>query len=226
VNSEERRRQIASLTAVNGRVTVVELAERFRVTPETIRRDLTVLDDDGAVHRVHGGAVPSNDYQTRETPLDVRSSTSTAAKIRIGRAAAGLLPDSGLVFLDAGTDDGDARRRRSPRTPSRVGPEGSRSSPTACRSPSGSARPASRTGRTARRPDPAEHPGGHRRHDVARPRRPARRSGLHRDQRPVPGTRPVHDGRPGGGGEARHDRQRRRWSWRCATRRSSGGTTW
>jgi DeoR family fructose operon transcriptional repressor len=103
VNSEERRRQIASLTAVNGRVTVVELAERFRVTPETIRRDLTVLDDDGAVHRVHGGAVPSNDYQTRETPLDVRSSTSTEAKIRIGRAAAGLLPESGLVFLDAGT---------------------------------------------------------------------------------------------------------------------------
>ncbi|MGP5930304.1 DeoR family transcriptional regulator, partial [Corynebacterium glyciniphilum] len=65
MNSEERRRQIASLTAVNGRVTVVELAERFAVTPETIRRDLTVLDNDGALHRVHGGAVPTNTFQTR-----------------------------------------------------------------------------------------------------------------------------------------------------------------
>jgi DeoR family fructose operon transcriptional repressor len=122
VNSEERRRQIASLTAVNGRVTVVELAERFNVTPETIRRDLTVLDDDGALHRVHGGAVPSNDYQTRQTPLDVRSSTSTAAKISIGRAAVGLLPDSGLVFLDAGSTTAmlaDAVAE----DPSRVSPE-------------------------------------------------------------------------------------------------------
>lgn len=101
--SEERRRQIASLTAVNGRVTVVELSERFDVTPETIRRDHTVLDNDGALHRVHGGAVPTNTFQTRETPIEMRSATSTEAKIRIGRAAFDLLPTSGTVFLDAGT---------------------------------------------------------------------------------------------------------------------------
>ena len=55
--SEERRRQIASLTAVEGRVNVTELAARFDVTAETIRRDLAVLDREGVVHRVHGGAV-------------------------------------------------------------------------------------------------------------------------------------------------------------------------
>ena len=42
--AEERRRQIASLTAVEGRVNVTELSERFEVTAETIRRDLAVLD--------------------------------------------------------------------------------------------------------------------------------------------------------------------------------------
>lgn len=42
--AEERRRQIASLTAVEGRVNVTELAGRFDVTAETIRRDLAVLD--------------------------------------------------------------------------------------------------------------------------------------------------------------------------------------
>ena len=42
--AEERRRQIASLTAVEGRVNVTELSERFDVTAETIRRDLAVLD--------------------------------------------------------------------------------------------------------------------------------------------------------------------------------------
>ena len=57
--AEERRRQIASLTAIEGRVNVTELAARFDVTAETIRRDLAVLDNEGTVHRVHGGAVAS-----------------------------------------------------------------------------------------------------------------------------------------------------------------------
>ena len=52
--AEERRRQIASLTAIEGRVNVTELAARFDVTAETIRRDLAVLDNEGTVHRVHG----------------------------------------------------------------------------------------------------------------------------------------------------------------------------
>ncbi|MGO1948763.1 MAG: DeoR/GlpR family DNA-binding transcription regulator [Mycobacteriaceae bacterium] len=102
-NKKEPRRQIAKITPRNRPVTVVELAERFDVTPETIRRDLTVLDNDGALHRVHGGAVPTNTFQTRETPIELRSTTSTEAKIRIGRAAVDLLPTSGTVFFDAGT---------------------------------------------------------------------------------------------------------------------------
>ena len=64
--SEERRRQIASLTAVEGRVNVTELAARFDVTAETIRRDLAVLDREGVVHRVHGGAVANQTFQTTE----------------------------------------------------------------------------------------------------------------------------------------------------------------
>ena len=68
--AEERRRQIASLTAVEGRVNVTELSERFEVTAETIRRDLAVLDREGVVHRVHGGAVASQSFQTAELTLD------------------------------------------------------------------------------------------------------------------------------------------------------------
>ena len=70
--AEERRRQIASLTAVEGRVNVTELSERFDVTAETIRRDLAVLDREGVVHRVHGGAVASQSFQTAELTLDTR----------------------------------------------------------------------------------------------------------------------------------------------------------
>ncbi len=102
--AEERRRQIASLTAVEGRVNVTELSERFDVTAETIRRDLAVLDRDGVVHRVHGGAVASQSFQTAEFTLDARSRSASTAKSAIARAALDYLPQpGGSVFLDAGT---------------------------------------------------------------------------------------------------------------------------
>lgn len=91
--AEERRRQIASLTAVEGRVNVTELANRFDVTAETIRRDLAVLDREGVVHRVHGGAVASQTFQTAEFTLDARFRSAPTAKSAIARAALEFLPD-------------------------------------------------------------------------------------------------------------------------------------
>ncbi|MDY3128254.1 MAG: DeoR/GlpR family DNA-binding transcription regulator [Corynebacterium sp.] len=102
--AEERRRQIASLTAVEGRVNVTELSEKFDVTAETIRRDLAVLDRDGVVHRVHGGAVASQSFQTAEFTLESRLKSAPSAKLAIARAAIDYLPQStGSIFLDAGT---------------------------------------------------------------------------------------------------------------------------
>ena len=91
--AEERRRQIASLTAVEGRVNVTELAEKFGVTAETIRRDLAVLNDEGIVHRVHGGAVASQSFLTTEFPLEARYRAASTAKMAIARAALQFLPD-------------------------------------------------------------------------------------------------------------------------------------
>ncbi|HIW95277.1 MAG TPA: DeoR/GlpR family DNA-binding transcription regulator [Candidatus Corynebacterium gallistercoris] len=107
MNSAERRRQIASLAAVQGRVTVVELAERFGVTAETIRRDLAVLDDQGDLYRIHGGAVPAQNFRTDFTTLETRSKASLAAKQSIAQAALQVLPpDGSTVFFDAGTTTG------------------------------------------------------------------------------------------------------------------------
>ncbi|MGJ4169293.1 DeoR/GlpR family DNA-binding transcription regulator [Corynebacterium jeikeium] len=107
MESAERRRQIASLTAIHGRVTVNELAEKFGVTAETIRRDLAVLDDGGELFRVHGGAVPVQNFRTDFTTLAARSKASLNAKRAIAKAAVSLLPDTGsTVFIDAGTTTG------------------------------------------------------------------------------------------------------------------------
>ena len=52
-----RQSDILSLAKQNGRVAVEDLAERFNVTVQTIRRDLSELSDAGMLDRVHGGAV-------------------------------------------------------------------------------------------------------------------------------------------------------------------------
>ncbi len=102
--SDERRRQIASLTAVEGRVNVSSLAEHFDVTPETIRRDLAALDESGLVQRVHGGAVAAQNFQTAEEALDARLRSSPEAKAAIAEAAMQFLPNAGgSIFLDAGS---------------------------------------------------------------------------------------------------------------------------
>lgn len=101
--AEERRRHIATLTSLEGRVSVAELAPRFSVTAETIRRDLAVLDQEGLVHRVHGGAVATQVFHTDELTLDTRLRSATGAKNAIARAAMAYLPQSGAIFLDAGT---------------------------------------------------------------------------------------------------------------------------
>ena len=53
----ERQQQIERLLLDEGRVSVIELARRFEVTTETVRRDLDQLERTGALRRVHGGAV-------------------------------------------------------------------------------------------------------------------------------------------------------------------------
>ncbi|QNE89710.1 DeoR/GlpR transcriptional regulator [Corynebacterium incognita] len=102
--ADERRRQIASLTAVEGRVNVSELARHFDVTPETIRRDLAALDDSGMLHRVHGGAVAAQNFHTAEEALDARLRSAPQAKAAIAEAALSFLPEAGgSIFLDAGS---------------------------------------------------------------------------------------------------------------------------
>lgn len=103
--AEERQRLIADLAASQGRVAVSDLAERFKVTSETIRRDLAALEADGSLRRVHGGAVPVDSTTTVERSLEERQTEHQQEKLRIAQAALKLIPASrtGSVLLDAGT---------------------------------------------------------------------------------------------------------------------------
>ena len=101
---EERQHAIAALVTDRGRVSVTEVAERFGVTTETVRRDLALLERAGMLRRVHGGAVPAGALSLVEPGLGERHGTRSEQKRKIAAAALDLLPDvDGSVLLDGGS---------------------------------------------------------------------------------------------------------------------------
>ena len=100
--AEERQQVILERTRSQGRVYVTALADEFSVTPETIRRDLTILERHGVLRRVHGGAIPVERLGL-EPPLSTREVVMTEEKTRIAKAAVTELPNEGSILLDAGS---------------------------------------------------------------------------------------------------------------------------
>ncbi|MGI8517295.1 MAG: DeoR/GlpR family DNA-binding transcription regulator [Acidimicrobiia bacterium] len=98
----ERQSEILRLVVQAGRVEVSDLAERFAVTTETVRRDLSELHGQGLVRRVHGGAVIRQSLQF-EPRLVVRHQKLIDEKRRIGHLALEELPAEGAVLIDSGS---------------------------------------------------------------------------------------------------------------------------
>ncbi|MFT4052268.1 MAG: DeoR/GlpR family DNA-binding transcription regulator [Microbacterium sp.] len=101
----ERQQLIEQLVEIEGRVAVVDLARRFGVTTETVRRDLGQLESAGLLRRVHGGAVAPARTSTAEAPLSERSHRRSEAKLAIAARALDAIgaDEGGSVYLDAGT---------------------------------------------------------------------------------------------------------------------------
>ena len=100
----ERQQAMTQLVRERGRISVVELAQQYDVTTETVRRDLSVLEDRNLVRRVHGGAVPADALTLIEAGLPDRDVSRIEQKQRIASAALDLLPRAdSTVILDAGS---------------------------------------------------------------------------------------------------------------------------
>lgn len=97
-----RQRDIYVLALKHGSVDVSELARRFEVTTETIRRDLSDLQERQLLRRVHGGAVPVERHH-HEPMVDARDMLNPEEKLRIGRDAIQEVPEQGSVIIDSGS---------------------------------------------------------------------------------------------------------------------------
>jgi len=106
--SLRRQAEILSLARETGRVGVDELAARFMVTPQTIRRDLTDLCQQRALTRVHGGAIVASGAQN--LPYEARRLVSQPHKRLIGEAAARLIASNSSLFITIGTTTEEVAR--------------------------------------------------------------------------------------------------------------------
>ena len=82
-------------------LSVTAIAAELAVSDETIRRELRALEDHGVIIREHGGARMAT--PAHEGPLHQRMDENSDAKLRIARAAAELVEDGAIVFIDSGT---------------------------------------------------------------------------------------------------------------------------
>lgn len=96
-----RHKEILDIARSQGKVLVEELAARFQITPQTIRKDLNELCEKKLLTRIHGGALfPSG---TENMQYEQRRQIAAAEKDAIGRAAAELIPDNASLFVNIGT---------------------------------------------------------------------------------------------------------------------------
>ncbi|RRD53502.1 DeoR/GlpR transcriptional regulator [Buchananella hordeovulneris] len=100
-----RHDAIVALLARAGRVSVTQLASELNVTTETIRRDLAMLEREGRIDRVHGGALLPRAATVPETDLRQRQQQAAAEKAAIAAATvtALQLPPGTSLILDAGS---------------------------------------------------------------------------------------------------------------------------
>lgn len=96
-----RKSDILEQARKSGRISVDALAERYNVTPQTIRKDLNDLCDRGLLQRVHGGAVLSSGVAN--FGYEARRELAEEEKRRIGVKAASLIPDNCSLLINIGT---------------------------------------------------------------------------------------------------------------------------
>lgn len=99
---QDRATEILGLLRKRTSATIAELADRFRVSEMTIRRDIERLCDSGQAIRIPGGVRATRGLGPERSFLD-RLERMSDAKAAIGRLAATLVTDGDSLVIDSGT---------------------------------------------------------------------------------------------------------------------------
>ena len=98
----ERRNLILEKLQEEKKVVVSELSQQFKVSEETIRRDLEKLDKEGLAVKSYGGAV-LNENTNLDMPFNIRKKNNPEGKQKIARIVEGLIGEGEHIILDPST---------------------------------------------------------------------------------------------------------------------------
>lgn len=98
--AQERQDLIAQILRDQGRVEVAELAQRFGVSEDSIRRDIRLLAARGIARKTHGGAVA---LHLAPLAANERRVVASGAKRAIAAAALAQVQPHQTLFIDGGT---------------------------------------------------------------------------------------------------------------------------
>ena len=96
-----RQSEILNIARAFGRVMVDDLARRFEVSAQTIRKDLNDLCDHRSLTRIHGGAIIASGVEN--LAYEARRFVAAEEKKAIGAAAAAQIPNGCSLFINIGT---------------------------------------------------------------------------------------------------------------------------
>ena len=102
LSTEERREEIIGIIQEKGKVKVSELSEKYGISEVSIRKDLEILEAEGHLSRVHGGAVGLNKLYVN-MDLNERYRTNAIAKRKLAELAARFIDDNDTIMMNAGT---------------------------------------------------------------------------------------------------------------------------
>lgn len=102
---KERQNKIIELLKRKKTVKITELAEHFRTSIITIRRDFSALEKAGLIKKIYGGAmlIEATPSKSVNAVFSARTETNSREKKQIAAAAAALVQNGDTIVLDIGT---------------------------------------------------------------------------------------------------------------------------
>ena len=98
----ERRKKILQILHKEGIVKVSNLSREFNVSEETVRRDLSKLEQSGGFSRTYGGAYITGNVNP-DIDVHIREDFYREGKERIGKICADMVDDGDTLILDSST---------------------------------------------------------------------------------------------------------------------------
>ena len=98
----ERHNAIVKTIKKGGAVTTASLVKSFKVSIETIRRDLLQLEKEGVLKRVYGGAVDKSGMKAFHS-LQKRNEENEDLKRELSKNAADFVNENDVIAIDTGS---------------------------------------------------------------------------------------------------------------------------